>query len=225
MPSFTVKCKSQDCRSLVKRRSVTGTCRSCLTKASKANCRHCDKCGAQMYKSAKGSLCRTCINAAGQSRLRDCKVCNEPLLRSNVTGFCFTHMMQHRAAVRAEAAAKVAAAPIKHKPYTVSQLIDAASFLTATSRAEICGPSRIRFLFRIRSAIVYLARPHYSTLQIGRILGGRDHSTIVNAHGKALDRIEHPGFSVLVKGIEREALALGEKHRATVAAELERLAA
>ena len=155
----------------------------------------------------------------------DCRTCGEPLFAENRSGFCFVHLKEHRAKLRAEKLAAAPSEPIVHKPYAVRQLIEAASFITRTSVADICGKDRFAYLVRIRSAIIYLARPHYSTIQIGRFMGGRDHSTIINAHGKALRLLENKGFKLLIDGIERETLRRASSARAAMAAELQGLAA
>lgn len=63
----------------------------------------------------------------------------------------------------------------------VSQLVrEAAAHLNVTPE-ELTGPGRARELVRARAAISRVARDQgYSYPQIGRLLGGRDHTTIMH---------------------------------------------
>lgn len=48
--------------------------------------------------------------------------------------------------------------------------------------ADILGPRKFKHLVAVRrKCIVMLRQKGYSTTEIGRIMGGRDHSTIVHA--------------------------------------------
>ena len=51
--------------------------------------------------------------------------------------------------------------------------------------ADILGPSRRKKLVAVRRLCILMLREKgYSTTEIGRVLGGRDHSTIVHALNK-----------------------------------------
>jgi chromosomal replication initiation ATPase DnaA len=83
---------------------------------------------------------------------------------------------------------------LRHILHDVAQFLD-------LSEAAICGPSHKRNLFEARAAICYTAASLYGTQStvIGRVLGDRDHSTILSAasRGAQLYR-ESPPFKALV---------------------------
>ena len=75
----------------------------------------------------------------------------------------------------------------------ISDIITLASRLTKYAEADIIAPNRRRVLSQIRAAIVTVAReqrPQYSYVQIGRVMGGRDHSTIIHAHGLSMNLVD-----------------------------------
>lgn len=217
MPNRKKKCSTETCRSTVEIRSKSGVCRACKKAVRDANARHCTQCDAVLAHAVKGDLCGICISINAQRNRKVCKVCSEVLLYNNITGFCMTHLIEHKSSLQFDTHIQRNMA----KPYTVRQLIRAASFLTSTAEAEICGKERFRFLVRLRFAIAYLARPYYSTLTIAKVLGGRDHSTIVHAQHSAFEMRNEPGFMTLLKGVEREALAIADRERRII----ERIAA
>ena len=64
----------------------------------------------------------------------------------------------------------------------VAKLLDAAGFLFGVTPEVIWAKSRKAQIFRARSAVALLPRvAGYSYHQIGRELGGRDHSTSMSA--------------------------------------------
>lgn len=71
--------------------------------------------------------------------------------------------------------------------WRVGDLVQAASKLTGLTVAEIKGPARHRRLSRVRFAIAYVAHRHLgrSFPQIGRALGNRDHTTILQGKIRA----------------------------------------
>lgn len=65
-------------------------------------------------------------------------------------------------------------------PIPVTELIAKAAVMFRVNPADITGPSRARVFMRPRMATYLAARVSGRTYQqIGRIIGGRDHSTIV----------------------------------------------
>lgn len=52
---------------------------------------------------------------------------------------------------------------------------------------EIVGESRVRSIFKPRAMFCHIAYEHLgkSTTQIGRFLGGRDHTTVIHARRRA----------------------------------------
>lgn len=82
----------------------------------------------------------------------------------------------------------------------VSDIVRAVAYETGQQPVGICGARRIAPLLRARSAVCWLARnlTSYSLEAIGLVLGGRDHSTIVNAIGRAeAMRARDPAFRML----------------------------
>lgn len=82
----------------------------------------------------------------------------------------------------------------------VADIIQDVGLHMGLSRADIVGPCRLPGLFRARAAICWLAREATpATLpQIGAIMGGRDHSSIVHACRRAADmRARDPAFRLL----------------------------
>lgn len=82
-------------------------------------------------------------------------------------------------------------------------IIEAAAAVTRYSKDDICGPSRSRALCNVRFAIIHAlrkTRPDLSYPAIGRIIGRRDHSTVMHGWQRSLDLIErYPGFRALVE--------------------------
>jgi len=207
MPDKAVKCKTPNCRASVKKKSVSGICRSCSTAARMATLSRCVQCDAHLYRDTKGSLCGCCISIRAQKNRKFCKVCHSDLMPTNKTGFCWHHFVKDQAEKVAE----------KHeigvvRPFTVAQLVTAAAFATSSSEDEI-KTDRFKFFCRVRFAIAHLAKPYFSTIQIGKMLGGKDHSTIIHAQCRALDLMADNGFKTLVRTIEQEALKLAERQR------------
>lgn len=70
----------------------------------------------------------------------------------------------------------------------VHQIIDIVSGITGYSPAEIKGKKRTRNFVRPRYLVSYFARKEgHSRPHIGRCMGGKDHSTILNHCRKAED--------------------------------------
>jgi chromosomal replication initiation ATPase DnaA len=79
----------------------------------------------------------------------------------------------------------------------VTDIIDQVAYEMGLHRADICGHRRHAPLFRARAAICWLARDltRASLGEIGRIMGGRDHSTVLEACRRAADmRARDPAF-------------------------------
>jgi chromosomal replication initiator protein len=76
----------------------------------------------------------------------------------------------------------------RRKSITPEQIVDLITGYYAISRAEICGKGRRKDLVRPRQIAMYLIREEAgsSLVEIGGVLGGRDHSTVV--HG--IEKIE-----------------------------------
>jgi hypothetical protein len=92
----------------------------------------------------------------------------------------------------------------------IADLIAITSALTKVSQADIRGPRRDGFIMRARQAVYYVARKQrvHSYPQIGRMIGNRDHSTVIHGARKAEIIAERdPDYRDLLARIEAEANA------------------
>ena len=207
MPSANKPCTTPDCKGWHSAFSKTTICRDCRNEVRRSKLRKCTCCGEYLAKETKGNYCSCCIAIRAEKAKKRCKTCNEELQRENTTGFCWTHLVQKRLEKADEKTKRTSP-----RPYTVAQLVKAASIATCTTEDEI-KHDRFRFFVRIRFAITKLARPYFSTIRIAKLLGGKDHSTIVHAQVRANELMADKGFATLVRTIEREALAIAEKEK------------
>lgn len=91
----------------------------------------------------------------------------------------------------------------------LSEIIDAACRVCEISREQLVGPRRSRIYAWPRQIVMYIAREkcgHLSMPAIGRILGGRDHTTILHGVRACKIRIQdNPDFRELYRKIVTEA--------------------
>lgn len=80
-------------------------------------------------------------------------------------------------------------------------LVDRAAELTCIPRGDIAGPSKCVDTCLARFAVILVARETGKSLsQIGRVLGGRDHTTILSAQRRAREIERHdPDFAALTR--------------------------
>lgn len=109
----------------------------------------------------------------------------------------------------------------------LSALISAAAGLGYRSVADLCGPSRGRALVRLRWAVAINAQDMgYSYAQIGRVMGGRDHSTIIYACQRADYFMGRDAkFARLVIDVRRVAERMQSAEREAISRAAEGLAA
>ncbi|MFC3442571.1 helix-turn-helix domain-containing protein [Sphingobium rhizovicinum] len=82
----------------------------------------------------------------------------------------------------------------------IAAVIELVAWHTGVNRRDITGPSRARAFFRPRAAVCWLAVELKlgSTTVIGRAIGQRDHTTIIDAHRRGEDfRLRDPAFKRL----------------------------
>jgi chromosomal replication initiation ATPase DnaA len=85
----------------------------------------------------------------------------------------------------------------------VNQLVERAARVTQFNRCEIVGPSRIRPLCHIRWAVMERAsRKGLSLTAIGRHIGGRHHTTVLEGLRQAERLKTDPDFSELLTKLE-----------------------
>ncbi len=77
--------------------------------------------------------------------------------------------------------------PVPPQCGRMTAIMESASLLFKVSRAEILGESRRRKLVKARAAVSWVANTSagYSAARIGRDMGRRDHTTILNQLKKA----------------------------------------
>ena len=110
---------------------------------------------------------------------------------------------------------------------TIPMLLRAASALSCLPVEEISGRSRVKHIVRVRWAVAINAqRMGYSYPHIGRVLGGRDHSTVIHAcrEGDYLMG-RNPHFKGLVDDVLALAIRIQAGERDAVSRAVERLAA
>ena len=96
----------------------------------------------------------------------------------------------------------------------IADLVKIASDLSCISKDAILGESRLRHIVRVRQAVAYVAVEQgvHSLPQIGRELGGRDHSTIRHGHQTAeAVAARDPEYALFVAAIRRRAGILRTK--------------
>lgn len=88
----------------------------------------------------------------------------------------------------------------------VSDIIDQVDYEMGVQRCDLVGNDRSAGLFRARAAVCWLARQLTSASlpQIGAILGGRDHTSVLHACRRAADMRDHdPAFRRLTDRLVR----------------------
>ncbi|MBI4786343.1 MAG: chromosomal replication initiator protein DnaA [Chloroflexi bacterium] len=96
---------------------------------------------------------------------------------------------------------------LRHQPLTVDQVLNAVADFYHMDLADLTGRSRSKEIVAPRQMAMYLLREETgaSLPQIGELLGGRDHTTVMYAHEKMADLIETDNQR------RREAIAIKER--------------
>lgn len=81
---------------------------------------------------------------------------------------------------------------LRHKPITVEHVLNVVAEYYRVDLADLTGRSRNKEIVVPRQVAMYLLREETdaSLPQIGDLLGGRDHTTVMYAHDKITDQIE-----------------------------------
>jgi chromosomal replication initiation ATPase DnaA len=89
----------------------------------------------------------------------------------------------------------------------IHRLAERASEITAIPLADVLGDGRTRNLAWTRFAVILVASENGKTSpQIGRVLGGRDHSTIIAGYRRAQHlAVSDPYFACLLALLRQEA--------------------
>ena len=94
--------------------------------------------------------------------------------------------------------------PVYYLPTNMTQkLINEAEKLWGIPQGSIKSATRLRHITQPRFAVIYAARrmtrPQRSYPEIGRVIGGRDHSTIISGERRAVElRKTDPEFASLL---------------------------
>jgi len=217
------ECATPHCSTALGRYNKSGLCRQCSSKllfdARVSKTRLC-ACGNKLSYETKGDKCRKCLNAEIDSRVSHCKACDKQIDARARSNFCYEHS-------RRKAGAPVAKPGIRPiAPYKMAELFTAASMITRIPVDLLKSPAKNRQLVSIRYAIWHLSKGYFSYPAMGRMSGGRDHSTVINGCGKAAAKFEtEKPFRMLVEAIHNEALRTKELERIKIAQLAERIAA
>ena len=90
----------------------------------------------------------------------------------------------------------------------VNDLITIAARLSGISEREIMGDGRFRYQVMLRQAVYRVAvlQGQHSIAKIGRLCGGRDHSTITYGNASAIERAKRdPEYAEFIKELLVEA--------------------
>jgi chromosomal replication initiator protein len=109
--------------------------------------------------------------------------------------------------VTVELATNVLQDILRHQPITVDQVLAAVAAFYNLDLADLTGRSRNKEVVGPRQMAMYLLREETgaSLPQIGELLGGRDHTTVMYAHEKMRELIEQDDLR------RREALSIKER--------------
>lgn len=91
------------------------------------------------------------------------------------------------------------------EPFTIAGICQVVARYHGMKWQELRGPSRRQSVVQARNIVIYFARTltKASLVQIGRYLGGRDHTTVLHAYRKLLaQREENPGLQQTLTEIE-----------------------
>lgn len=112
-----------------------------------------------------------------------------------------------RAVVRLMAARLALRIPCRALLHTrVSDIIDQVDYEMGVRRIDLVSADRSASLFRARAAVCWLARhlTSASLPQIGAMLGGRDHTSVLHAYRRSLEMRERdPAFRRLTDALLR----------------------
>lgn len=127
----------------------------------------------------------------------------------------------HRAAPRYAPPPAIAAIAATREPelvypkrHSARAIAERVAFEMGVPIADVMGERRLKRICRVRFASIWVIRriTALSLPQIGRAIGGRDHSTILNAIARAEDlRARDPAFRALTNRIAAEFAVLDEE--------------
>lgn len=146
----------------------------------------CSFCGDQLNRGSVSDQCEW-----HPKRGREC-ACGALLQNKNTTGFCIV-CLHAKMAMAADSGQRTKAAQIepikdqvKARPINISaQVLSYTAKIFNLNVDDITGRRQFQLLVEARCVVTIILRQRkFSYPQIGRVLGGRDHSTIINLHQK-----------------------------------------
>lgn len=103
------------------------------------------------------------------------------------------------------------------KPFLIRDVARAASSITKIPLDTLLHGRRGKYHCRVRAAVYHICMPYYSYAQIGRVFGGRDHSTIIYGCDVAAGLLEASNtYRDLVESIEIKVRSSGELVRSRI---------
>ena len=94
---------------------------------------------------------------------------------------------------------------VDNHPLTVDEIVDTVCAHYQVSPEEVSGKSRKRILVTARQVSMYLAQKHTKmpASRIGKLIAGRDHSTVIHSCEKVVERMKtDASFSDEIQKIE-----------------------
>jgi len=195
-------CAYKGCKDNVGPKNKSGLCRwhKVIVAREKKPLRQCSECKDFLRHGNISGICGVCRSKESRRRTKTCRVCSKKLDHRTISGLCFVHL--HPKAKDVYNMGKPDA------PYSVAEVKEAAAWMTRISIADLDRPKGPRWLSNIRFACWAILYSHYSYGHIGRVFGGRDHSTIMHGVDRAETMIEtDKNFASLVNAIKRETFA------------------
>lgn len=200
-----MKCKIKGCGVVLSKTNKHGMCVEHYNGQRDANARSCSMCQRRIKQANKSG---TCLDCRTEKTAKTCLSCGH--LYNGKPTKCGTCQSCRDSGKKSGAVILEFVQP--QKPFTVDDLVHAASVITLTKPALIKGPVKVAWLYNIRHAIAHLAKDHYSLGHIGRCMN-RDHTTIRSSVVKADEMINLPSFKTLVDNIRRVAMNAGIERR------------
>lgn len=96
---------------------------------------------------------------------------------------------------------------------SIKVVLNAVASVTGISEAEMLGQVRTRKIARARHIAVWMATrhcPHLSCAEIGRRMGGRDHTTILHATNRIEAEVAEAGMDRQLREIELVLMSIGK---------------
>ena len=94
---------------------------------------------------------------------------------------------------------------------TIDNLFDLIFITKGISKAELIAKNNQQELSALRHCVVYIATNYLTKMSykaIGRAMGGRDHSTMINSKTQVADAISNPKSNPYLYGIYKELISL-----------------